>query len=197
MIDIIEQKPFIVGNHVVLRPLFETDINGRYPEWFNDAEVCFGNSHHVYPYLPGEAVEFIQSLTKKRDMLVLAILNKNTGEHIGNISLQEINFIYRDAELAILLGEKSCWGQGFGKEAVFLLVAHGFKALNLHRISCGTFLNNIAMQKIALSIGMRLEGTRRQAVFKDGVYYDMLEYGILKNEFEAVVHKTDDKMIKK
>jgi RimJ/RimL family protein N-acetyltransferase len=179
--------PFLSGNNIELRPLEESDADGNYSCWFNDAEVCFGNSHHTYPYTYADARDFISSLSSKKDMLILAVVNKVTGVHIGNISLQEINYIYRSAELAIIIGEKMDWGKGFGKEAVRLMLSHGFNDLNLNRISCGTFENNIAMQKIALSFGMKHEGTRRMAVFKNGKYLDLLEYGILRNEFEIAV----------
>ncbi|GHT87690.1 N-acetyltransferase [Spirochaetia bacterium] len=184
---------FIAGKTVLLRPLIETDVEGSYPQWFNDAMVCHGNSHHVYPYVHKQAIDFIQSLPSKKDALVLAIINKSNGIHIGNISLQRINFIYRSAELAIIIGEKTDWGKGFGREASYLLISHGFETLNLHRIECGTFKNNIGMQKIALSLGMQLEGTRRQAVFKEGRYYDVLEYGILRDEFETIESKKYNK----
>ena len=103
--------------------------------------------------------------------------------HIGNVSLQDIIFIHGNAELAIILGEKSCWNKGIGREAVRLLMEHGFKALNLHRIWSGTFETNIGFKKLALSLGMIHEGTRRKAVFNNGVYLDVLEYGILRDEF--------------
>lgn len=35
---------------VVLRTLVEQDTDESYTDWFNDAETCAGNSHHVYPY---------------------------------------------------------------------------------------------------------------------------------------------------
>ncbi len=39
------------------------------------------------------------------------------------------------------------------------------------------------MKKIALKIGMLQEGVRRQAFYKWGKYQDIIEYGILKDEF--------------
>jgi RimJ/RimL family protein N-acetyltransferase len=40
------------------------------------------------------------------------------------------------------------------------------------------------MQKLALKLGMKPEGRRRQAMYKNGKYSDILEYGILKTEYE-------------
>lgn len=85
----------------------------------------------------------------------------------------------KSAEFAILLGDKEFWGKGLSKEAGKLLLQYGFDTLKLHRIYCGTSEANIPMQHLALSLGMELEGRRKEAMFKDGLFYDILEYGIV------------------
>jgi RimJ/RimL family protein N-acetyltransferase len=65
-------------------------------------------------------------------------------------------------------------------EAGTLLINHAFKSLNLHRIYCGTSSDNIAMQKLAIKLGMAQEGLRKEAIYKNGNYSDILEYGLLK-----------------
>lgn len=177
---------FISGEKINLRPLRESDAAGPYPGWLNDAGVCLHNSHRRYPYTAEEALDFIRSCRSRRDMIVLAVQENTPGErYIGNVSLQSIDFINRSAEVAILLGEKGCWGKGCGREAVFLLLRHAFQDLNLHRIYFGTPESNVAMQKLGEALGMRLEGRKRQAFFKNGRYEDVLEYGILACEFPA------------
>jgi RimJ/RimL family protein N-acetyltransferase len=178
-------EAFLEGERIYLRPLREEDAAGEYPHWLNRAEVCRGNSHHRHPFTAQQALEYIRcSRTSKID-LVLAIVMKNNALHIGNIALQSINTVDRTAELSILLGSQEHWGRGYGREAARLICRHGFLSLNLHRIACGTFANNPAMQKIAEGLGMRREGLRRQAAFKSGAYLDVVEYGVLKDEFMA------------
>jgi len=50
-------------------------------------------------------------------------------------------------------------------------------------VESGTSQNNIAMQKMAEKLHMKHEGTRRQAVYENGGYVDVLEYGLLKGKF--------------
>jgi [ribosomal protein S5]-alanine N-acetyltransferase len=176
---------FLEGKRVRLRPLVETDAHGPYPGWMNSREVTTGNSHGVYPYTPEAALTFIRSLAGREDRIVLAITEPKSGDHVGNISLQSIHPIYRSAELAILLGEPRVFGRGLGTEACSLMVAHGFERLNLHRIYCGTFANNEGMIRIAQKLGMKEEGRRREAAFKDGKYLDIVEFGLLREEFGA------------
>lgn len=175
---------FIQGDRLYLRSLVEKDADGPYLGWLNDEVVCRGNSHHVYPYTRAQAIDYIQHAANVDSDLVLAIVLKEKDRHIGNIALARINRIYRSAQFAILLGDKDQWSKGYGLEAGRLIVHHGFFALNLRRIECATFETNQAMKKLALALGMREEGTRRQAAFKDGKYLDVVEYGVLRGEFE-------------
>ena len=177
--------PFLIGEKIYLRALVETDSEGPYPTWFNDAEVCRGNTHHIFPYTVDAARAYIQRASSDQRQLVLAIVRREDDTHIGNIALDNIDHINRTAELTIIIGDKSRWGKGYGKEAARLICDHGFLALNLNRIACGTFEDNVAMRKLAEYLGMVEEGRRRQAVYKLGRYVDVIEYGVLRNEYVA------------
>lgn len=176
------KQPFLVGGKIYLRAVEEGDLNENYQGWFNDAEVCRFNSHHRFPNYKEDMREYYEKVIKSGNHLVLAIVDKETKKHIGNISLQDINQIDRSAEFAIVLGDKSFWGQGVGKEAGKLIIEHGFKSLNLNRIYCGTSEENIGMQKLADYLGFKKEGVSRQAMFKNGGYKDIILYGLIKND---------------
>ena len=176
--------PFLVGERVTLRPLSEADVDGPYVSWFNDPEVCRFNSHHVYPYTREMALDFVRGLSSSRD-LVLAMVSAEDGRHLGNISLQEVNPLHRTAEFAIVLGDRRAWGTGVATEAGKLILGHGFRAMNLHRVGAGTSVENEAMKKLAVRLGMKEEGVRRQAMFKDGRYHDIVEFGVLAEDWFA------------
>src|SRR3989338_8989292 len=95
--------PFIQGVTVDLRPLSIEDVGDTYINWLNDAEVCKYNSHHAYPYTRELAIEYVTRVRSQKNDLVLAIVAKGSGKHIGNISLQNINPVNRSAEYAIIL----------------------------------------------------------------------------------------------
>ena len=94
-----------------------------------------------------------------------------------------LDFVSRSAEFAIVIGAKDCWGKGHSKEAARLLLDHAFFTLNLNRVYCGTFETNVAMKKLAEYLAMQVEGRRRQSVFKQNRYVDVIEYGVLRQEY--------------
>jgi len=170
---------FLDGEKIYLRGLEEQDLEGNnYLKWLNSQEVNSFNSHGRFAYSKEQAKAYIEGSYADSTKLVLAIVEKSSNLHIGNIALQSIDTINRSAELAIMIGEKPAHGIGY--EASKLIIEHGFSELNLHRIYCGTSSENIAMQKLALKLGMQLEGRRKEALFKHGKYVDILEYGIIK-----------------
>jgi len=165
-----------------VRQLAESDLDGAYPYWFDDQDICRYNSHGKLFKTKAYFKEYINELNRE-DRLVWAICHITDG-HIGNVSLQNISWINRTAEFAILIGEKGHWCKGIGLLASNKILEHGFDKLNLERVGCGTAATNEGMKKLAMAMGMTLEGTRRQQLFLERVRVDLLEYGIVRAEFE-------------
>lgn len=171
------------GKQIYLRPLELHDAQGSYPGWLNDPEVCRYNSHGDTLYTSEMAQAYINSVTGNPSYAVFAVCLIETDRHIGNIALQQISARNRSAELAILIGEPRVYGKGIGYEAGRLLLDYAFNALKLHRIHCGTHAENIAMQRLALALGMHEEGRQRDAVFKNGKFADIVLYAIVHDDY--------------
>ena len=173
------------GENLYLRPLELEDANGNYPNWLNDPIVCKYNSHGTTHYTKEMAIEYINFVTNSSVHKVFAICDNKTNIHMGNISLQQISIKNHSAEFAILFGEHQFMGKGLSKEASVLLLNYGFKTLKLHRIYCGTSKYNLPMQKLALSLGMELEGIQKDAMYKNEEFIDMYQYAIIKNNISV------------
>jgi len=173
------KNAFLVGDTMYLRPLDETDLNAAYLSWFNDAETCRFNEHHRFPMHVEDLRGYFDTVVRSKGNLILAIADTSTDAHIGNVSLQNIDWVNRSAEFAIIVGDKEHWGKGVATQAGRLVIEHGFSALNLHRIHCGTSADNVPMQKLAAALGFTQEGVQRDAMWKDGAYRDIIVYGIL------------------
>lgn len=179
------RNPFLIGKTIYLRTIEASDLDENYQSWFNDAEVCQFNSHHRFPNYRQNMEEYYDDVIKSKNNLVLAIIDKETNQHVGNIALQDINLLDRTAELAIIIGNKQSWGKGIGREAAKLIIVHGFDSLNLNRIGFGTSEENKAMQKLGESLGFKKEGTMRQALYKNNGFKDIIIFGLLRAEYEA------------
>ncbi len=81
------------------------------------------------------------------------------------------------------MGEVSSRGQGYGTEAVELLLDFGFRDLNLHRIYLHVFSHNAAAIRVYEKSGFVREGLLRQTAYIDGEYRDVILMGIIREEY--------------
>lgn len=171
-----------------VRPFCIDDLDGNYKDWWYDQEITKYNSHGLFPYTKNQMLDFCDKLESTTDIVWAVMAKYNNGIsllnplHIGNISLQNINWINRSAEFSCVFGEKSFWKHGYCTEAAKLLFAHGFDKLNLHRIWAGTVATNIGMQRVAKKLGMQREGIFVDGAFLEGEYVDVYAYGVLRGE---------------
>lgn len=177
------KNPFLVGERIYLRTLELNDLNGNYINWLNDPEVTKQNSHHVFPYAKSDLENYINNAYAAKDKLPLAIIDKENDFHFGNISLVNIDYINRRSDWGLVLGDFQYWNKGYAKEASFLILKHAFDSLNLERIYSGTTVENIGGQKLMEAMGMVKEGVRRNHIYKNSKYLDIIEYGVLRDEF--------------
>ena len=172
---------YSLDNKYYVRSLQLSDLDGPYPSWFEDQEICKYNSHGKYSRSINYYRKYIESLDDS-SQVVWAICHDDDG-HIGNISLQNISIIHRNAEFAIIMGNKKHWCKGIGYKAAVKLFYHGFHKLNLYKIYCATPSNNVGMVSLARKLGMSEEGLRRSHLYLENEWCDIVEFGLLKERF--------------
>jgi RimJ/RimL family protein N-acetyltransferase len=181
------KTPFLIGHLVYLRPLERTDLTERYQSWINDPEVTRYLETAHFPQTLAMMEAFYERTTASQENLFLAIVDRATDRHIGNIKLGPIHWIHRKATLGILIGEREYWGRGFGTEATRLVVEHAFYNLNLHRVDLGVFAEHTAAVRMYEKLGFKVEGRLREALFHEGRYKDHLLMAILRDEYQPAV----------
>jgi len=183
------KNPFLVGERVYLRAITEEDLAGNYFQWLNDYEVTKFTESGQVPNTPETMRNYFQQVIRNSSNVALAIVDKQTDQHVGNAKLGPINWIHRCAEFGILIGEKDFWGKGYGTEATVLLLAYAFRRLNLHKVILGVCADHLAAVHAYQRAGFREAGRMREAVFINGQYHDKLLMGISANEFHEA-HST-------
>lgn len=177
--------PFIIGTQIYLRPLAREDLNERYLSWLNDPEVTRYLETGIFPSTKERLEIFYDQISRSSDQVILAIVDKNTDQHIGNVKLGPINWVHRKATFGILIGEKEFWGKKIGTEVTQLMVEFGFFGLNLRRIDLGVYAEHEAAVRAYERVGFRLEGRFREALFHEGQYKDHLWMGLLRSEYNS------------
>jgi len=174
----------ISGERVRLRAVENCDLP-RFVDWLNDAEVMAG----VGRYLPlgiDEEEEWFRKI-QKRDPIErpfsIDALRDTTWMHIGSCGLFNFDHQAHRAGLGILIGDKSCWDQGYGTETLKLLLEHAFLTLNLHRVDLEVFEHNQRAVKVYINLGFIEEGRLRDYHYRDGEYFDTLIMSILRDEW--------------
>lgn len=177
------KTPFIVGKTIYLRGLKKKDLADNMFNWANDHEV----TQYMYTGLKPNNLdimeeEYDQLMHSDKDV-VMAIVDKKTDMHVGNVGLYTINWLYRSAEYRIIIGEKEFWGKGYGTEAANLIIDYGFSKLNLNKIWLGVNADNPAAVKSYRNAGFVEEGVLRQEIYRNSKYYDAVRMSILREEF--------------
>ena len=75
-------------------------------------------------------------------------------------------------------------GEGYGKEAVALVVDTVFRSFDVHSIGAHAFAHNAASRGLLESLGFTQEGRAREERFIEGEYRDAIGYGLLRREWD-------------
>jgi len=175
----------IVGERVRLHPVKRDDLP-RFVEWFSDPDV----RRYLDMYLPfslAEEERWFERLVERmeRQEIVMLTIKTCDGAHIGNISLFDINWKDRHAELGITIGDKDYWSQGYGSDAIRAMLRLAFDEMNLHRVFLRVHADNLRGISCYDGVGFEREGTLRESVFREGVYHDAHVMSILRSEFDS------------
>jgi len=132
------------------------------------------------PYTLDDAMKFIDDAHSVQPTTRFCI--EKNGVYVGNIGLHPQDDIYRmNAEIGYFIGEPF-WGQGIATQAVKMMTVYGFDQLNIHRIFAGVFSFNEASKKVLINAGFTFEGVSKDAIFKEGLFYDEFRYAKLSDQ---------------
>ena len=185
-------NPYLVGKRVYLRALERTDLAGPMFQWANDPTITHFTLMGWVPntmealerefdelQLPGNLTQRYRLL----DDIIFAIIDKKADEHIGNVGLFDINWLFRTAELRAVIGDMEFWGGNRTTEAYRLVLGYAFNRLNLRRITAGIRADHVGSAIALKKVGFKCEGRLRQVYERDGQYYDVLPFGLLREDY--------------
>ena len=179
----------ITGEKVALGP-HRRALVPLYQKWFNDFEVTRTLAFSLQTLtLEAEEAWYAQASTKVGDVM-FTIYERVTLRPIGTTGLHQVDHRQRTAEFGIAIGEKDCWGKGYGTETARLMLDYGFTALGLHNIMLTVYSFNERGIRAYHRAGFREIGRRRQAHRIGSRAFDVVYMDCLATEFQSpVLHR--------
>lgn len=177
------QRPFLVGQKLLLRPLEESDVSEEYVGWLNDQEVTRYLETGKFPATLETVRKYLERFQGSATDVILAIVDRGTGQHIGNVTLNHINWVHRTADTGLMIGRKDFWGKGYAFEAWSLIIEYALQRLGLRKIVAGVVDGNAASLATLQKLGFQIEGRLRAEHWVDGEFRDALRLGLLRDEF--------------
>ena len=174
----------IYGDKLRLRAVERSDLR-RFVEWLNDPEVREGLLLHL-PLSMAEEEKWFEDMIKRPAVehpMVIEIRQDESWVMIGNCGIHNIDWRLRSAEVGIFIGEKGYWDQGYGTEAMRVLLDHSFNTLNLNRIALQVYEDNPRAVRAYEKAGFVHEGRERQGMYKNGRYVDIIWMSVLRPEW--------------
>lgn len=172
----------LIGNRIYLSPRNSQDVE-IFTKWLNDFQVTdyTGRSGSIVT-LEGEKQYLEQTESEEKRQFVIVTLDKD--EMIGTVGVEKIDRLNQTGRLGIFIGEAEYRSNGYGTEAINLILEYGFHYLNLNSIQLKVYEFNQRAITCYEKCGFQEMGRRRKANFVNGKFYDTIYMDILREEFE-------------
>lgn len=116
------------------------------------------------------------------------IVEDDDARPVGVTGLWDVDMQSRHALTALKLGGRhDVRGRGFGTDAIKLVMAFAFYDVGLNRLYSSILSSNAASLRVYVDkCGWTREGLSRQHVWRHGGFVDLIQVGVLKEDFDRL-----------
>jgi RimJ/RimL family protein N-acetyltransferase len=175
-------KPVLQGELVTLRVLTAADQQAIMSAYADPEVSRLTGSHGAID--PEAGLAWLASRAEQDDRLDLAVVERASGECVGEVVLNDWDPPNETCSFRIAL-HSGIHGMGLGTEATRLIVGYGFEQLGLHRISLEVYAFNPRARRVYEKVGFVAEGVLRESLLWDGERVDATVMSILAPEWAA------------
>lgn len=176
----------IYGKKVVLRAMEKEDCE-FVRSMFNDPEMEDLVVGWAFPLSKYAQEKWYENHYADKDFRFI-IETEELGV-VGVATLLDIDWKNRMAQHGIKLVNKEIRHTGIGTDTVMAIMRYAFDELQLNRLNGSWFPENVASKKMYMKCGWKEEGIRRKYIYKGGRYRDLVETGILAEEYYRLVEE--------
>jgi RimJ/RimL family protein N-acetyltransferase len=176
--------PQISGHLVMLRRPLPNDLPSVV-RWYRDPEVARLTRYQTRQMTQAEVERFFDVRMLAPDALAYSIVELGSGRLIGFTTFSALDGDNGSVMFHITIGERDAWGRGLGTEATQLMLQLAFERLGLHRVGLAVFSYNTRAIRAYEKAGFRIEGRLREAIQRQGEFFDEVQMGILAEEWFA------------
>ncbi|WP_369259505.1 GNAT family N-acetyltransferase [Streptomyces sp. R35] len=174
-------KPVLTGDRAVLRPFTEDDVPVM-AEILDDPEVIRLTGSPTQEFGLDRLRSWYGTRNDQDDRLDLGVVDRATGELVGEVVLNEWDRHNHNCSFRVLIGPRGR-DRGLGTEATRLIVGHAFEQLGLHRVSLYVFAFNPRARRAYEKAGFVAEGVERQTLLHEGEWIDAVRMSVLAHEW--------------
>ena len=160
----------ILGNKLYLRELEAADLD-RTHEWLHRPDI-YNKIGVQVPFTIEQQEQWFNNLKHDKSKIVFAICLKDDEIHIGNVSLDSIDYRHKNARFSIFIADGKDRGKGYGAEAIKLIETYAFNNLGLHKIWCKTDAEELLVQNFYQKAGYKKEGLLIEHESRNHVFID-------------------------
>lgn len=154
-------------------------------QWFNDPEVTQWLLVGDHPMTRLAEREYFEMRGRASAGEVAQAVETLEGLHIGFSGIHNIKWPDGTAVTGTVLGDKSCWGKGFGTDVVATRARYAFDVLNLRLLFSGCIEGNVASYKMLYKNGYREYGRAPKKLWKRGAYRDEILMVLERDRWES------------
>ena len=142
----------------------------------------------VRPFSPARMKKKYEEIEKQveesKNSFYFTIRLREEDRLVGFVNLFWIEWSHGTGNLKMGIGDQQDRGNGYGSEAMELILHYAFEELNLYRLSVVLGEDNPGGIRFFKRFGFVEEVRRRQALCRDGRYWDLLHLGILAQDWQ-------------
>jgi RimJ/RimL family protein N-acetyltransferase len=160
------------GGRLFLRMLCETDIDDEYVSWFRNEDVTrFLEARNISRQ---DAIDHLNKGLSTGTYFVYAIIDKETGLHLGNTKIGPVHWKDGLADYSIIIGRQDFWGRGVACEATRLSIRIAFDVYGIRKLTAGIIEGNEGSVRAVIKAGFTIDARLKDHYLIDGELRDRI-----------------------